>query len=93
MFKYQVKFKISLQDEGEYSIKSVADPGFSWGGGVNSTSGIILQTFCRKLYENENKWTPEEGACPWRPLGSANGIWSLYNSAKNIPIEWVVAIT
>ena len=26
-------------------------------GGANSQSGIILQTFCRKLHENERIWT------------------------------------
>ena len=41
-----------------HSLIAVADPGFPWGGGATSQSGIILQTFCRKLHENERIWIP-----------------------------------
>ena len=31
---------------------------FLGGGGTSYQSGIILQTFCRTLHENEGIWTP-----------------------------------
>ena len=54
-------------------IISVADPGFSPGGCVNSQIGIIFQIFAKKLHENERIWT-RGGTRPWPPLplGSAN---------------------
>ena len=49
-------------------IRSVADPGFSPGGGANSQKCYYFSIFCRKLHENERIWTPEgRGARPWRP--------------------------
>ena len=36
--------------------------------GTNSQSGIILQTFCSKLYENEIIWTPSRVYIGTRPL-------------------------
>ena len=46
---------------------SVADPGFSPGGGANSQKCYYFSIFCRKLHENERIWTPRGGARPWRP--------------------------
>ena len=36
--------------------RSEADSGFSRGRALTFKVGIILQTFCRKLHENENIW-------------------------------------
>ena len=41
---------------------SVADPGFSPGGGANSQKCYYFSIFCRKLHENERIWTPGGGA-------------------------------
>ena len=51
-------------------LYSVADPGFSPGGGANSQNCYHFSHFCRKLHENERIWTPKGGACvpgapPW----------------------------
>ena len=47
---------------------SVADPGFSpGGGGANSQKCYYFSIFSRKLHENERIWTPRGGARPWRP--------------------------
>ena len=57
---------------------TVADPGFSpGGGGANSQNCYYFSHFCRKLHENERIWTPGGGGGGGRaslatPLGSAN---------------------
>ena len=61
----------------EVSMKTytVADPGFSPGGGANSQNCYYFSHFCRKLHENERIWTPRGGRASLAPpLGSANGI-------------------
>ena len=40
---------------------TVADPGFSPGGCVNSQKCYYFSNFCRKLHENERIWTPGGG--------------------------------
>ena len=50
--------------------KSVADPGFPWGGGANSTGGVPTYDFAKffpKLHEIERIWTLGEAP----PLRSA----------------------
>ena len=50
------------------SLYSVADPGFSPGGGAPTPkSANYFSIFCRKLHENERIWTPRGGVHPWRP--------------------------
>ena len=54
---------------------TVADPGFSPGGGANSQNCYYFSHFCRKLHENERIWTPRGGRASLAPpLGSANAI-------------------
>ena len=54
---------------------TVADPGFSPGGGANSQKCYYFSIFCRKLHENERIWTPRGGRASLAPpLGSANDI-------------------
>ena len=54
---------------------SVADPGFSPGGGANSQNCYYFSHFCRKLHENERIWTPRGGRASLAPpLGSANAV-------------------
>ena len=57
--------------EGSFHTLSEGDPGFSRGGHQLPKWDYFFNV-CRKLHENERIWTPG-GACPWRPLGSANG--------------------
>ena len=67
---------------------SVADPKFSRGGAPTPKSANIFQNFFRKLHENERIWTPKGGACPWRPLGSAND----YVFAYHILLLWKLSV-
>ena len=56
---------------GKCYTYSVADPGFSPGGGANSQKYYYFSIFCRKLHENERIWTRGgggarvPGAPPW----------------------------
>ena len=56
---------------------TVADPGFSRGGGANYKRSYYLAIFSQKLHEIERIWTPG-GARPWRPLRSANVLWRYF---------------
>ena len=47
--------------------KTVADPGFSRGGGVNPPGGREHAKFSRKLHEIERIWTPRGGRASLTP--------------------------
>ena len=46
---------------------TVADPGFSPGGGANSQNCYYFSHFCRKLHKNERIWTPRGGRASLAP--------------------------
>ena len=56
-------------------IKAVADPGFPWTEGANSTRGVLtfdFAIFLQKLHEIERIWAPGGGGLlPHAPLTSA----------------------
>ena len=53
----------------------VADPGFPRRGRQAPRWGanLLFDQFFPKLHEHERNWT-QRGACPWRPLRSANAV-------------------
>ena len=61
------RFRKDLNDPQRVGPLSVADPGFSPGGGANSQKCYYFSIFCRKLHENERIWTPRGGTRPWHP--------------------------
>ena len=66
----------------ELYLNPVADPGFSWGGCQLSKYDFLPKTAW--------KWTnlDPQGACPWCPLRSANGI--MYEPYMKVPNHYML---
>ena len=62
---------LKIKTYGENKV-TVADLGFSWGGGANSQSGYYFAHFVLKTAWKWKNLDPEEGMRPWRPLGSVH---------------------
>ena len=70
---------------------SVADPGFSRGGGANSKISYYLANFFPRTAWNWKNLDP--GARPWRPLRSANAFHAVFGKKKvlALPPLWLSA--
>ena len=67
MFENRLKRKTVFQKRDKFDVKTVADPGFSRGGGVNPPGGREHAKFSRKLHEIERIWTPRGGRASLTP--------------------------